>query len=199
MSALGPLLREVTAALSRAGAPFALVGGLAVSVRTEPRFTRDVDLAVAATDDQEAERTVRHLAPPYQILQSLEHDRLARLASVRLGRADHADVQAVVDLLFASSGIEPEITAAATPLEVLPDVRLPVARTGHLLALKLLSRDERRPRDEVDLQALLEVATPTDLEDAAGAIDLITHRGGARDRDLRGEWQRVLEQRAGGA
>jgi hypothetical protein len=27
--------------------PWALVGGLAVSVRVEPRFTRDIDLAVA--------------------------------------------------------------------------------------------------------------------------------------------------------
>jgi hypothetical protein len=32
-----------------------LVGGLAVSVRTEPRFTRDVDLVVAISDDHAAE------------------------------------------------------------------------------------------------------------------------------------------------
>ena len=34
----------------------ALVGGLAVSARAEPRFTRDVDLAVAVVSDDEAER-----------------------------------------------------------------------------------------------------------------------------------------------
>lgn len=40
------------------GTAGALVGGLAVSVRTEPRFTRDVDLAVAVGSDEEAERIV---------------------------------------------------------------------------------------------------------------------------------------------
>lgn len=36
-------LRRTMAELSRATCPFALVGGLAVSARTEPRFTRDVE------------------------------------------------------------------------------------------------------------------------------------------------------------
>jgi len=44
----------------------------------------------------------------------------------------------IVDLLFASSGIEPEITAAAEVLTVARGLRMPVARTGHLIALKLL-------------------------------------------------------------
>lgn len=41
--------------------PFALVGGLAVSARTEPRFTRDADLAVALASDAEAEALIREL------------------------------------------------------------------------------------------------------------------------------------------
>ena len=40
------------------GKRFALVGGLAVSVRAEVRFTRDVDLAVAVENDAEAESLV---------------------------------------------------------------------------------------------------------------------------------------------
>jgi ribosomal protein L14 len=36
------------------GARFALVGGLAVSVRVEPRFTRDIDLVVAIEHDAAA-------------------------------------------------------------------------------------------------------------------------------------------------
>ncbi len=40
------------------GKRFALVGGLAVSVRAEVRFTRDVDLAVAVDNDTEAESLV---------------------------------------------------------------------------------------------------------------------------------------------
>ncbi len=36
----------------------ALVGGVAVSVRTEPRFTRDVDLAVAVPDDSKVTKSL---------------------------------------------------------------------------------------------------------------------------------------------
>jgi hypothetical protein len=38
------------------GTGFALIGGLAVRARGEPRYTRDVDLAVSVDDDEEAER-----------------------------------------------------------------------------------------------------------------------------------------------
>lgn len=55
---------------------------------------------------------------------------------MRLGESGAAQAGPVIDLLFAPSGIEGEIAAAATPLEVFPDVRAPVAETGHLLALK---------------------------------------------------------------
>ncbi|MBL8899776.1 MAG: hypothetical protein JNM84_19250 [Planctomycetes bacterium] len=48
---------------------FALVGGLAVSVRCEPRFTRDLDLAVAVASDLEAEALVREwIRGGYRIL-----------------------------------------------------------------------------------------------------------------------------------
>ena len=44
--------------LHHAGASFAIVGGLAVGIRTEPRFTRDADMAVSVAGDQEAEALV---------------------------------------------------------------------------------------------------------------------------------------------
>jgi hypothetical protein len=37
---------SIAAALRAVQRPFAVVGGLAISVRGEPRFTRDVDVAV---------------------------------------------------------------------------------------------------------------------------------------------------------
>ena len=46
----------------------------------------------------------------------------------------------VVVLLFASSGIEPEIVQMAETLEVFPGRRLKIARPGHLIAVKLLAR-----------------------------------------------------------
>lgn len=43
-------LRGVTGALETAGIPYALVGGLAVSIYATPRATQDIDLLLAAGD-----------------------------------------------------------------------------------------------------------------------------------------------------
>jgi predicted nucleotidyltransferase len=100
------------------------VGGFAVSVRTEPRFTRDIDLVVAVPDDATAE-------------------------------------------------------------ELLPGVIVPVATVGHLIALKLLARDDRvRPQDAGDLRSLLAVADQADMNFARDAVAMIETRGFARGREL---------------
>lgn len=64
-----------------------------------------------------------------------------RLATMRLRVPGEEAGGVVADLLFASSGIEPEVAAEAEPLEVMGGVVLPVARTGHLLALEVLALD----------------------------------------------------------
>jgi predicted nucleotidyltransferase len=77
----------------------------------------------------------------------------------------------VVVLLFASSGIEPEIVQMAETLEVFPGRRLKIARPGHLIAVKLLARSEARPQDAADLRSLLAVADDAELKLAAGAVE----------------------------
>jgi len=52
-------LAAICGELVRLGRRFALVGGLAVSVRAEVRFTRDVDIVVLVADDPDARRTMR--------------------------------------------------------------------------------------------------------------------------------------------
>ncbi len=95
----------------------------------------------------------------------------------------------VVDLLFASSGIEPEIVRAAEQLEILPSLVVTVARTGHLIMMKLLARDDReRPQDADDIRALLRVATAADRRLVKTALGLVTRRGYARGRDLNALW-----------
>jgi nucleotidyltransferase AbiEii toxin of type IV toxin-antitoxin system len=89
------------------------------------------------------------------------------------------------DLLFASSGIEPEVVAAADRIEVVPGFTVPVARLGHLIALKVLARDDRtRPQDRVDLAALLTQADAAALGEAREALTLVARRGFQRGRDL---------------
>jgi hypothetical protein len=68
-------LRKVVVDLGRHGGAPALVGGLAVSARVEPRLTRDLDLAVAVGGDDEAERLVRALvAERYSVVTLVEHE-----------------------------------------------------------------------------------------------------------------------------
>lgn len=183
MSRLAAVLSRLTADLAALRQPCALVGGLAVSARSEPRFTRDVDVAVAVPDDATAERLVHELAGRgYSVLASLEQEDVGRLATVRLGAPPDEGI--VVDLLFASSGIEPEIVAAAEALEVLPGVTVPVARTGHLVAQKVLAENPGRPQDRADILALLREASPEERMRARDAVELIGQRGFARGRDL---------------
>lgn len=185
MTELGTALERISWALNEASVPFALVGGLAISVRVEPRFTRDVDLAVAVPDDAAAETLVRGLANQgWRVDAVIEQEAVDRLATVRLAVPSDLDTAAVVDLLFASSGIELEVTDEADDIEVLPDVSLPVARVGPLIALKLLARTPERPQDEVDLRALLATADDVDLASARHLAQLVKTRGFHRGRDL---------------
>ena len=165
-----------------------------MSARVEPRLTRDADLAVLVADDRDAESLVRELtARGWRVVTAVEQDAVGRLATVRLALAD--DGGAVTDLLFASSGIEPEIVGAADPIEVLPGLTLPVARLGHLIALKVLARDDRtRPQDRVDLAALLQRADAAAIDQAREALALVTQRGFQRQRDLASALQSVLTE-----
>lgn len=193
MTSLEAALRKISTELTQSGVPFALVGGLAVSIRTEPRFTRDADLVVALATDAEAEALIHNLrARDYGIEAVVEQEAVGRLATVRLTPSREPQAP-VVDLLFASSGIEAEVVADAEPIELLPQLRMGVARTGHLIALKVLSRDDvRRPQDIADLRALLAVASPAEVERARKSLSLIAARGYHRGRDLALEIARLL-------
>jgi hypothetical protein len=98
-----------------------------------------------------------------------------------------------IDLLFSSSGIETEVVREAVTIEILPDLEVPVASRPHLLAMKVLSRnDSDRVRDDLDLQGLLAEASPVDIEAAKTALKMITSRGYNRGKDLEAEFELVL-------
>jgi len=78
-------IRGICNELATKGRKFAIVGGLAVSVRAEVRFTRDVDVAISVVDDQDAEALVYELrAAGYMPVASVEHETRKRLSTVRL-------------------------------------------------------------------------------------------------------------------
>lgn len=194
MNRLQRALKGILGALDGLGRRSALLGGLAVSVHAEPRFTRDVDLAVAVSDDADAEGLVSQLRSlGYRVLTVVEQTATHRLATVRLAPPGEPDAGILVDLLFASSGIEPEIVGAAQPVQVFEGVTASVIRRGHLIALKILARDDlRRPIDASDLIALLRSRSPADLEDARAALRLITQRGFSRGKNLLAELEALI-------
>ena len=60
---LWPTLADASRMLESRGIPCALIGGLAVSLRGQPRMTVDVDILIL-TDVEQALRLVRELARP---------------------------------------------------------------------------------------------------------------------------------------
>ena len=194
MSVLGEALAVVASVLNEADRSWVVVGALAVSARTEPRFTRDIDVAVAVADDADAEAVVRRFTDRrFDVFSVVEQEATKRLATARLsGLARPGEASVIVDLLFASSGIEPEVAQRAEVLSVLPGIEVPVARTGHLLALKVLARSESRPQDASDIQALLKVLDVSERGLAFEAASLIVSRGFARGKDLPAELAALL-------
>lgn len=187
MASVESALRKAVTDLNAIGVHWALVGGLAVSARSVPRFTKDVDFAVAVENDGEAEDVVHWLrARGYEPKEVLEQDYVERLSGVRLAH-DGSDV--IVDLLFASSGIENEIVASADHLEVLPRLTVPVATTAHLIALKILAG---RNQDLTDLGYLITEASPTELDDAREAVRLIQTRGFNREQDVTADLEQLI-------
>ena len=194
MNPLAETLGRIAEDLRKLGRSWALIGGLAVGARAEPRTTRDVDLAVAVAGDKEAEAIIFRLQTlGYAVLAVLEQESTGRLATVRLRPPNEREGGVIVDLLFASSGIEPEIARAGEELDIIPGLRVPVARIGHLMALKVLARDDRqRPQDFDDLKALLQEAEPHDLEEARSALQLIEDRGYHRGKQLLEEFDLLV-------
>ena|SRR5690554_57896 len=187
-------LAQVAEILVRLDMNWALVGGLAVSSYVEPRFTRDIDIAVAVNDDTEAEQFIHSwVSFGFMIDSVIEQDATGRLATIR-SRRRGMEHNIVIDFLFASSGIEPEISAEARSIEIAPNIVVPVARPGHLFALKLLSADlKTRPQDFIDLKNLSTYLDPEERDAARQAVQLIEQRHFNRERDL----QALLEEMLG--
>ncbi|MCC6994494.1 MAG: nucleotidyl transferase AbiEii/AbiGii toxin family protein [Deltaproteobacteria bacterium] len=182
-------LRAIATALTDLGRPYALVGGVATGARTQPRFTADVDVAVAVASDAEFEQLIFALtSTAYKVIATVEQRSAGRLATARLVSPSGV----VVDLLAASCGIEVEIVARAEPLQILGAGSVPVARAEELLAMKVLSMTERRFQDRSDAQNLIAMNPALDLTVVRANLALIAERGFSRGEDLMAKLEVVL-------
>lgn len=155
---------------------------MAVCIRAEPRPTADVDVAVAVRDDDTATALVADLGSRgYRMQATIPQEDVCRIATVRLSLTV-GDGDVTIDLFFASSGVEAEVVAGATPCEVAPGLVLPVASLAHLIAAKLCWRSsDKRTRD---LRALIARADSADIDEVHRLAAVITERGYHRGRDL---------------
>ncbi len=201
MNLLEQALRRVREDLQDLGVRWALVGGLAVSALTEPRFTRDVDLAVAADGDEESEALVRQLTVRgYEVLGAVEQLATGRLATVRLIPPGLEAGTVVVDLLFASSGIENEAVSSAEEIELMNGLFVPVCSLAHLLVMKVLSQDdENRPQDAVDVRSILRESDAEVIQSALRAAALVEERGFNRGRALREQIRALAAEHSKGS
>ena len=182
-------LAQVVVALRREGRRFALVGGVAVSVRAEPRFTRDLDLALMTENDRDLEGLVLTLrGDGYEPIALVEHEARGRLATARLASRSGL----IVDLLAASSGIEDVVVGRATDVDIPGVGNVHVARAEELLALKVLAVTPARRKDEIDAVSLILANPALDLDSVREDLRLIRERGFDRKQDLEAKLAAIL-------
>ncbi len=184
-------LVHIAGLLTSLGRDYALVGGLAISIRAEVRFTRDVDVAVAVDTDADAESLIYSLrAAGYEPVATVEHEEHHRLATARLAGPSGV----VIDLMFASCGIEAEIVERAEFVELDEVGGMRVARPEELLAMKILSMTDRRLQDRLDARNLVTFNPKLDLEAVRDHLERITARGYQRGQDLSEKLARLLAE-----
>lgn len=144
--------------LTTAGVPYALIGGLAVSLQAEPRFTEDVDVVVWIDDDRWP-RLIEE-ASAFGITPR-RADVLAFAARTRVLLLQHAS-GVPIDVSCGALPFEEELIADAAPVETGPVV-VRVARPAHLLVMKAVAN---RPRDWADIESLLRQCPALDTTEA---------------------------------
>ena len=150
-SLLGALGR-LAALVGELGVPCALVGGAAISARVRPRFTDDLDLAVALPEERLEELLAAAARHGFRFEETDRELAVAGLVRLRSSGATGPDV----DLLLAGDPFLARTIARATPLPLGP-CTLPVATLEDLLLMKL---EANRPVDLDDALAIKDAAGP---------------------------------------
>lgn len=164
--------------------PHALVGGLAVSLRGQPRVTVDVDM-VMAIDVEEALAIERQLEASN--FRPLFDDVATVIETAFILPLRHRSTGVKVDLAIELSGFERQLVERAEKCLV-AGAEIPVATAEDLLIMKCLAG---RPRDEQDLEGLV-IAQNATLD--WGYCDrMATQLGEALGQDLVGRVRKLRD------
>ena len=178
--------RALTAWLDDAGAPGVIVGGVAASLLGRSRLTQDVDALISLPEE----------LWPALLQKAATHHIVPRIADP-LGFAAHARVLLMrhepsgidLDLILGGLQFEYDAVAAAVPHQFGPlMIRLP--RVEDLMIMKAIAN---RPRDMLDLEALLSMHPEADLERVGQYIREFALA--ASMSELIENWSRVVARR----
>ena len=146
--ALQTTLRDLATWLRSESIPFAVIGGIAASVRGEPRFTADVDLVVGIDVDQALLLSERLPTSPFRPL----FDGIAEVIQTAfLMPIRHVVTTIPADIAIGLSGFELQAISRAT-LTAMGDFQVPVVTAEDLILMKLLAS---RPRDLEDIDRIV--------------------------------------------
>lgn len=141
-------LADAVAFLRERQLAYALVGGLAASVRGQTRVTADVDIVIDANVERALSVVTKLEQSPFQPLFAGVEEVVERSFILPLR---HRAQRVKVDLALGLSGFEQTLIGRAEPME-LAGCRVAVATAEDLIIMKALAG---RPQDDQDLRGIV--------------------------------------------
>lgn len=168
-------LVDVTELLEARQFPYAVIGGIAASLRGEPRVTADVDLVLGITIDAAIALIPSLVGTCFEPLFPGVEEVVERSFILPLR---HRRTRVKVDLAIGLSGFERQTIARAEAVDIAGHDIL-VATAEDLVIMKLFAG---RPRDQQDAAGI--VATQRQNLDWDYCLQTALALGGAIDQDL---------------
>ncbi len=142
-------LEVVVEALGKASVPFAICGGIAVTIHGAPRLTKDLDLLVPATSIDAAKQTAAGVGFDIPAAPLTFGRGTAQVRTVhRISKLDEGDLL-TLDLIVVAGALE-EVWRDRVLVEW-EGRRVPVVSRAGLLTMKRMAG---RPKDLLDIAAL---------------------------------------------
>lgn len=160
--------------LAKAKIPHAIGGALALAYYAEPRATVDVDVNVFVAVDRWPD--VKAALAPLGVDVELDETVLTRDGQVRLWWGRNP-----VDLFFSYDPFHDEMEGATRRVPF-ADTRIPILAPEHLAICKAIFD---RPKDWLDIEAMLVVTEPLDLDTIETSLTRMVGPGDKRLEKLR--------------
>lgn len=159
-------------------AGFALIGALAVSARSRPRATQDIDFLVSAEDEffsKHFPATIKSMGYSYKIFTGGMNDPINGLIRIY----NHSGEE-LVDIIPVYWKWQDEMVKDAPQVKISKDLSIPIALAEDLVVLKLKAHG---PQDLLDVKELLRAMSFGRGFDR-GRLDEFARRAGV-GRDLK--------------